>query len=116
MTLQVQSGLLTGWAVGEWNVVVGNVVKEMDFIFVQEETGSNRMYWGITPALIEESAILVKRFKVVEVGFGSEPVEVPNFEVGPLGIHISKHTSQIIYDLPYGNGCRFLHHHHSRNL
>jgi hypothetical protein len=41
VTLQVQSRLLAGRAVGEWNVIVGNIVEEMDFVFVQEETGSN---------------------------------------------------------------------------
>jgi hypothetical protein len=85
--------------VGERNVVVGNVVEEMDLIFVQEETGSNRMYWCITPTFIEKSTILVKRFKVVEVGFGSEPIKVSDFEVGPLGTHISKGISQSLYQL-----------------
>jgi hypothetical protein len=115
VTLQVQSGLLASWAVGEWNVVVGNVVEEMDFVLVKEKTSSNRMYGSITPTLVEESTILVERFEVVEVGFRSEPIEVTDFEVGPLRIHISKDFWKIIRDLPYGNGCRSLRHHHSRN-
>lgn len=42
------------------------------------------MNWSITPTLVEESTILVKRLEVVYVGLGAEPVEVTNFKVGPL--------------------------------
>jgi len=84
VTLQFQSLLLAGWAMGKWNVVVGDVLEEVDFIFVQEKTGSNRMDWSIAPTLVEESTILVKRFEKVGVGFRSQPIEVTNFKVGPL--------------------------------
>jgi hypothetical protein len=84
VTLQFQPLLVAGWAMGKWNVIVGDVLEEVDFIFVQEKTGSNRMYWSVAPTLVEESTILVKRFEIVGVGFRSQPIEVTNFKVGPL--------------------------------
>jgi hypothetical protein len=90
VTFQFQSLLLCGWAVGEWYVIIRDVVKELDFIFVQQETGSNRVYRSITPALVEESAILVKGFEKVNIGFGPEPIKVSDLEVGPLDVDISK--------------------------
>jgi hypothetical protein len=53
MALQVQSGLLASRAVGERNVVVGNIVEGVD--------------WSITPSFVEESTIFVKGVKVVGV-------------------------------------------------
>jgi hypothetical protein len=44
------------------------------------------MYWRIAPSLVEEPAVLVERFEEVNVGFRSEPVEVADFEIGPLWI------------------------------
>jgi hypothetical protein len=41
VTFQFQSLLLASWAMGEWNVVVGNVVEEVDFVFVQKDTSTN---------------------------------------------------------------------------
>jgi hypothetical protein len=114
VTLQVQSLLLAGRAVGEWNVVVGDVFEEMDFIFVQEKTGSNRMYWSIAPTLVEESTILVQRFEKVDVRFRSEPIEVTNFKIGPLEYVLARTFSIPHIHLPYGNDCRPLHHRHSK--
>jgi hypothetical protein len=101
--------------VGEWNVVVGNIVEEMDFVLVKEKTGSDRMYRSITPTLVEESTILVERLEKVEVGFRSEPIKVTDFEIRPLGNTLARILRVILCNLPYGNGCRSLHHHHSRN-
>ena len=71
VTLQVYSLLLVSWAVGEGNVVVSYVFKEVDLVFIQKQAGSDRVYWSITPALVEESTVLVKRFEIVSVGFRS---------------------------------------------
>jgi hypothetical protein len=57
--------------VGEGNVVIGDIFEKVDLVFVQEQTGSDRVYWSITPTLVEESTILVKRFEKVGVGFRS---------------------------------------------
>jgi len=39
---------------------------------------------SIAPALIEETAILIEGLKEVEICLGTEPLEVADFEVGPL--------------------------------
>lgn len=39
---------------------------------------------GITPALVEEATVLVQLLEVVEVGLGSQPVQVANLKVRPL--------------------------------
>jgi len=69
MTLQIQSCLLASWTMGEGNVVVCNIVEEVDFVFLQKKTCSNGMNGSITPTFVEEATILVKSFKVIEVGF-----------------------------------------------
>jgi hypothetical protein len=81
----IHSVLLAGGAVGEGNVVVGNVVEEVDFLLLECETGCDGVDGSVTPTLVEETAILVEGLEVVEVGGAAEPVEVADFEVGPLG-------------------------------
>lgn len=71
-------------AVGERDVVIGDVVEEMDFFLLEKEGGGNRVHGSVAPALVEEAAVAVERVEVVEVGLGPEPVEVADFEVGPL--------------------------------
>lgn len=70
---------------GERNMVIGNVVEEVNLVFLEEQPRSDRVYRSITPSLIEEAAILVELVEVIRVGLGSKPIEIPNFEVGPLG-------------------------------
>jgi hypothetical protein len=53
--------------VGEWHVIVGNVVEEMDFFLLQKETCGNRMNWRIPPAFVEESAILVEGLEEIQI-------------------------------------------------
>jgi len=69
---------------GERNVIVRDIIEEMNFFFLQEQRSSNRVNGGITPALVEETTIFVKGVKVIGVGLRSEPIQVTNFEVGPL--------------------------------
>lgn len=84
MALAVETELLAGRAVGEGNVVVSNIVEEVNLLLFQHQTGGNRVDRCITPTLVEETAILIKGFKVVDVSLGAEPVEAANFKVGPL--------------------------------
>jgi hypothetical protein len=112
MALQVQPGLLTSRAVGERNVVVRNVVEKVDLLLLEEKTSSNRVDWSIAPSLVEEAAVLIKGIEVVGICLRSEPVQVTNFEVGPL-----ERVSNGLYKfmaghLPYGNGYKSRHHHH----
>jgi hypothetical protein len=73
--------------VGEGNVVVGNVVEEVDFLLLECQAGCDGVDGGISPALVEETAVLVEGVEVVEVGGAAEPVEVADFEVGPLDMN-----------------------------
>lgn len=84
MALAVETELLSSGAVSERNVVVSDVVEEMNLFLLQHQAGSDRVDRRITPTFVEETAVLVERLKVVDVGLGAEPVEAANFEVGPL--------------------------------
>lgn len=84
MTSKLISKSVTRWAVCEWDMVVSNVVEEVDLFLLQHETGGNRVDGSIAPSFVEKAAILVQRLEEVNVGFGAEPVQVTNLEVGPL--------------------------------
>ena len=84
MTLVVQSNFLLRGTVCEWHVPVGNVVEEVDLIFVEREGGSEGVNGGIAPPLVEESTVPIKLVEEVYVIRGPEPVKVADFEVGPL--------------------------------
>jgi hypothetical protein len=81
---EIQPGLLACGAVGKGHVVVGNVVEKVNLFLLQQKTGGNRVHRSITPSLVEETAILVQRLEVVNVGLGSQPVQVADLKVGPL--------------------------------
>lgn len=65
-------------------MIVGNIVKEMNLLLLQEKPCSNGMNWCITPTFVEESSILIELLEEIRVGFGSKPVEVTNLKVRPL--------------------------------
>lgn len=69
---------------GERDVIISNIVEEVNLLFFQEKTGSNRMHGCITPTFIEESTILIKGLKIIEICWRTEPVEITNFKIGPL--------------------------------
>ena len=69
MTLQLQAKVIICRAMREWDMIICNVVEKVNFVFVQQETGSNRMDRRIAPSFVEESTILVKGVEEVEVGF-----------------------------------------------
>jgi hypothetical protein len=83
VALVVKTVLLAGGAVGEGYVVIGDVVEEVDLVLLEHQGCSNRVDGGIAPALVEETAIVVEGFEVVDVGLGPEPVEIANLEIGP---------------------------------
>jgi len=87
VALVVHSVLLAGGAVGEGDVVVGNVVEEVDLLLLEREAGCDGMHGCVSPALIEETAVLVEGLEVVNVGGAAEPVEVADFEIGPLDMN-----------------------------
>lgn len=67
----------------ERNVVVCNIIEEVKLLFGEHERCSNRVNWSITPALVEEAAVLVEALKVVDVSLASQPVKIANLKVGP---------------------------------
>lgn len=117
MALKIQSQLLTRRTVGEGDVVVGDFIEEVDLFLFQEQTSSNRVYWGIAPSFIEEAAIAVKRFEVIHIWLGSEPFQVSDFEIRPLLIRfwLVKLKSQLARYLRNGTCCRFFHRRRSRS-
>ena len=52
----------------EGHVVVGDVVEEVDFFLLQQETGGNRVNGSIAPSLVEKAAVLIQRLEEVDVG------------------------------------------------
>lgn len=69
MTTEVNSRLLASWAVGERHMVIRNIVEEVDFFLLQEQTGRDGMDWRISPSFIEETSVLVERLEKVEIRF-----------------------------------------------
>lgn len=67
MALQILAVLLACRAVRKWDVVVCDVVKEMDLIFRQHESGGDGVDRCIAPSLVKESAVLIQRLEEVDV-------------------------------------------------
>jgi hypothetical protein len=80
---KVQSSLLIGRAVSERNVVIGNILEKVNLLLLEEKTSSDRVDGRITPSLVEETTILVKRLKEIEVRLAAKPGQATNFKVGP---------------------------------
>lgn len=84
VAFQIQPRLFTRRAVGEWNVIVSNLVEEVDIRPVEKKSGRNGMNRSIPPSLIEKATIFVERSEVVDIRIGPQPLQTPNFKVGPL--------------------------------
>jgi len=105
----VKTDLLASGTVSEGNMVISDVVKEVDLVFGQQETGGDRVDGSVTPSFVEETAVLVKGFEVVDVRLGSEPVEVTNFEVRPemaVVIGVASIITQEAHGVALGNVLR----------
>ena len=68
----------------ERHMVVGDVIEKVDFFFFKHEGGGNGVHRRITPALVKEATCTVEVVEVVDIGVRSEPVQISNFEIGPL--------------------------------
>lgn len=97
--LVVETVLLAGRAVREWNVIVGDVIEEVDFILLKHQTSSDGVDGSITPALIEETTGMVEGGEEVDISIRAEPVEVTNFEVGPEMAMVVSVTTVIAEEL-----------------
>jgi len=89
VAFEVQSVLLKSWAVGEGNVIIGNIIEEVDFLLLEHECRGDRVNRSIAPALIEEATVLVEVVKIINISRAAKPVQVANFEVGPLYLLIT---------------------------
>lgn len=83
VALVVKAVLLTGRAVGEGDVVVGDIVEEVNLVLLQHQSCGQRMDGRITPSLVEETTGAIEGLEIVDVGLGSEPVKVTNLKIGP---------------------------------
>jgi len=99
-------------AVREWDVVIGDVIEEMEFFLFEQEGGGDGVHRGVAPSFVEEAAVVVERVEVVEVGLGAQPVEVADFEVGPLmmGCCQLRRRGHVVAsrDLRNDSGCTWL--------
>lgn len=84
MAAQLGAQLLARGAVGEGDVVVGDVVEEVELVLLQHQAGGDGVHGRVAPTLVEEAAVLVERLEVVGVGGRAQPVQAANLEVGPL--------------------------------
>jgi hypothetical protein len=90
---QLVSLLLVCRAVGKWNMPVGDLVEEVDFILLQHQGCCYRVDGSVAPSFVEEAAILIKMLKVFDVSVGSQPVQIADFEIGPL--YVKEWTSEM---------------------
>ena len=65
-------------------VIVCDIVEEMDFFLLQQKSCSDGVDGSIAPSFVEETAVFVELVEVIEISLRSEPVEIADFEVGPL--------------------------------
>lgn len=84
MTLIVQSHLIASRTMRKRYMPICDIVKKVDFLLFEGECRGNGVYGGVTPALVEEAAVLVQLLEIVDVGFGAQPIQIADFEVGPL--------------------------------
>jgi hypothetical protein len=80
---EIQTSLLISGAMSERNVIVGDILEEVNLLLLKEKTSSDRMDRSITPSLVEETTVLVKRLEEIEVRLASEPGQATNLKVGP---------------------------------
>lgn len=68
MTLQLESRLFSGWAMGERYMVIGDIIEEMYFLFLQCQCSTDGMDWGVAPSFVEETAVSVEGIEEVQIG------------------------------------------------
>ena len=69
MALQIQPQLFPCRAMGEWYMVIGDIVEEVDFLLLKGQSGGDGMDWSISPALVKETTVSIQLFKVIDVGW-----------------------------------------------
>ncbi len=67
MTLQLQPLGVAGWTMRERHMIISDVVEEVDLLLLEEQASSDRVYGGVTPALVEEATIVVESVEEIQV-------------------------------------------------
>lgn len=80
----VQPVLFACWAMGEWDMIIRDIIEEVDLVLIQQQACSNGVNWRIAPALVEEATSVVEGVEIVNVSWGAQPIQVTNFKIGPL--------------------------------
>ena len=55
----------------ERDMVVRNIIEEVNLVFLEKQTSSNRVDWSIAPSFVEESAVLVELIEIIGIGLRS---------------------------------------------
>ena len=55
----------------ERDMVVRNIIEEVNLVFLEKQTSSNRVDWSIAPSFVEKSAVLVELIEVIGIGLRS---------------------------------------------
>lgn len=96
MAAQVESRLLSRGAVCEGDMPVSNVVEEVNLALVEHEACSDGVDWRISPALVEETTVLVQRLEIINVLLAAQPLQAANLKVGPLSFLVSLFLVQAV--------------------
>jgi hypothetical protein len=59
---------------GEWHVIVGDIIEEMDLVFLEHQSSCDRVYWCVAPSFVEKATGVVERVEVIDVCLGAQPV------------------------------------------
>lgn len=59
MTAKIQSCLFASRAMSEGHMPVGNIVEEVDFALIEQQSSSNGVHRSIAPTLVEEAAVTI---------------------------------------------------------
>lgn len=81
---ELEAALFARGAVREGDVIVGDVLEKVDFLLFEGQPGGDGVDGRVAPALVEEAAFVVEGVEEIKIGFGAQPVEVSDFEIGPL--------------------------------
>lgn len=93
MAAQIEPRLLSSRAMCEGDMPVGNVVEEVNLALVEHEACRNGVDRRISPALVEETTILVQGLEVINVLLAAQPLQAANLKVGPLSFPVSHFSS-----------------------
>ena len=101
MAFTIDSVLIPRRAMRKGDMPVCDIVEEMDLFLLQGQCGADGMDGRIAPAFIEEAAVLVELVEEVEIGIGTQPVEIADFEVGPLDEALVRESNGVLVGLAY---------------